>query len=196
MAKKVAFEGIECSGKTTTIEIVAQKLQHRGFTTKILGKRDSIIDEPLRVLLDESDETLTAFQKFLIISIRFIEKNQILGTIEGLYDFVLIDRFEVSWRVFAELVDVPKSFIHCFVQQLTLNEVDVYVYNKIDYSTFQNRWCLHRSTREGHEVNQEWFENKVKIIDEIFKQNRIPFVNCKNESDIESLVEILCTSMC
>ena len=55
MARVVAFEGIECSGKTTSINIIHRKLSDYGYNVYSFSKDNSEIDVFLKAALSVED---------------------------------------------------------------------------------------------------------------------------------------------
>lgn len=118
----IVIEGIDGSGKTTTVNEMAKYIESCGRSVfRMQGIGGTGVAETLReILTNESEEVLDPNSKFLLFA---AAKGQIAPVIRTLLDkgvVVICDRFTDSTLVYQRLDGVDKAFIESVHNELKL----------------------------------------------------------------------------
>ena len=194
MTRVIILEGIECSGKSTAIERIAVQLKNKGFKVAVINKEDSKIDSLLREALQAVD--LTNDDKLLLMFLRFLAKRRlILRRVEENFEYVLVDRYDVSMYVFAEMLNnlpLLKSLLVALPEEVHFQK---YVFCDIDYEEFCNRWQAFRKTSENEDVNIEWFNRKRDCFNRYYGDLVGKSFRLSRTTSTDDLVRFLCSGM-
>ena len=143
----VAFEGIECSGKTTSISNIYRKLEDFGYKVYFSSKNDSEIDIFIKAALSFDD--VCPKEKVLLMFTRYLEKERILAVNLSKFDFILLDRFDISVLVYAEMLNLLPEVMILFDNFSNHLKPDFYLFYSISFEQFILRGGLQRTTTEN-----------------------------------------------
>lgn len=191
--KLIVIEGIECSGKSTLVQKLSSCLQSVGHSVYVFSKDDSPIDYYLRCALSNTDISNNA--KLMLMFTRFLEKQRAITINEGEYDYIILDRFDISLFVFAEMIGFGDRIEELRQLMMTVVNPDLYVLCEIDYHTFSLRDSSIRRHYEIERVSQEWFEKKANVFKSFFEKILVNKLIVRNDIDSFSKLKELCLNM-
>lgn len=188
----VIFEGVECSGKSTLILKVRHELEHRGFSVYGFNKDDSRVDYRLKEILYE--DGLNDYEKLLLMYIRYLEKERLIAEKQN-FDFVLMDRYDVSMRVYAELLNLRGACELLFDSLSNKSSAYCYVCCHINYREFFSRGGVKRSTPDGNSLDEVLFERKKNLFSKYFSKIAGKKVDYYSNSELKKVMDEICSDM-
>lgn len=187
------YEGIECSGKSTAIQIAVDFLMKKQKRVLVVNKQDNNFDTSIRNVIQKYESTISKLQLFLLMATRFYEKVNIIQKYSMNYEYVLVDRFDISLKVFGELLHIDRNLIDTVCKSGVERQLN-YVYLKIDMVTFESRPCNEERFLYNNEVSfTEIFNKKNELFDYFLTKESNCFV-IENIKTVKKMSDI-CISM-
>ena len=126
--------------------------------------------------------------------IRYLEKERIIVEKQN-FDFILMDRYDVSMRVYAELLDLSEACELLFDSLSNKSSPYCYICCHIDYSDFLLRGGEHRLTPDGSSVDDVLFERKKKLFNKYFSRIINKKIDYYSDSELEIVMDEICLDM-
>ncbi|MEG1559496.1 MAG: hypothetical protein RR398_01330 [Clostridia bacterium] len=210
MAKIIAFEGIDGSGKTLQFKILSDFLRKMGKTVKILDfpNYDGFIGSELGALLRGKNNinARTIDAKSMALWFALDRFESISGTDMLSGDFILINRYTLSNAVYQsvrgeDIVDFILKFEHDI---LKLPKPDAYIYLAVDPVVAQKNVLKKKKRRYLGNETQDVYEASRDLQLRVFKKyeecaakfSSIIKIQCVEESSMKSKEKIANMVVC
>lgn len=189
MAKIITFEGIDGSGKTTVIELVAEALREKGKNVISLREPGTTeMGERIRELIKSPTPRTQMTDLLLFQAARADMIRNVIKPSDTLYDIVLLDRFTdstIAYQGYGQGLDI--SMIERIQREVTK---DIIINQTIYLDVPLEVSIARRGTRKYTDKyeNIELLKKVKHGYDELAKQYPERYVKVNNTKPIESVV--------
>jgi len=185
--KLIVFEGVDGSGKTTTIEHVLNKMRDNGKTA--ISYKFPVYDSPtgemIKEILSKKTDTIpnNVFKLFALN--RYLHKSHLEELIAA-HDYVIVDRYMISNIVYSSAIqeldmqDIEEEYTEFEFDILQLPKWDDIYLIDISIEHLQNVISERSKTGDANDTDFELLVNVDRLYKKYFKKynhNIVPFTD-------------------
>lgn len=189
-AKVITFEGIDGSGKTSTISGVKETLEEKGKKVLVLREPGTtVMGESIRDLIKSDTVRHMSTDLMLFMAARNDMVKQVLSPAVGLYDYILIDRYTDSTLAYQGYgLGIDIDMIRTMQRYITKDvRIERTIFLDVSLEEASNRRNDRAETTDKYE-DDEFLKRVYDGYMELIKLEPDRFLVVKNE-DLDSTVK-------